>query len=94
MSLPLRLPQDQQATIWKSQIDPFLANPTNNMSILNDVVLKTGVNVINHLLQKKQQGWIVTDIQGAATIYRSAPFNNLTLTLTASAPVTISLAVY
>ena len=93
-NLPLNLPQSQRDTRWKSIIDPLLSNPMTNMSILPNVSLVTGVNVINHGLQQMQQGWVVTDIQGSATVYRSAPFNNLTLTLTASAPVVMSIAVF
>jgi hypothetical protein len=94
MALPLRLPKDQMETRWKSSLDPVLANPLNSMSVLKDISLTTGVNVINHKLQQTLQGWIITDINGAAQIYRSAPLNNLTLTLTSDANVVISLAVY
>ena len=41
-----------------------------------------------------QQGWIISDQSAAASIYRSAAFNDLTLTLTSSAPCTINLVVY
>lgn len=54
----------------------------------------TGDNVINHLLGSTPVGWYLTDIQGAQTVYRSSPFNPLTLTLTASGPVVVSLAVF
>jgi hypothetical protein len=81
-------------TKWKSVLDPFLENPLNSVTFINDVKLKIGVNVVNHLLQKIQHGWIVTDIQGPATVYRSAPFNDQTLVLTSSAAVTVSLGVY
>lgn len=81
-------------TQWASQIDPMIANPANKMSILKNIVLASGNNVINHLLGRTQQGWIITDIQGAATVYRSAPFNALTLTLNSSAPVTVSVGVF
>lgn len=81
-------------TQWASQLNPVLANPTTNLSVLSNIVLKSGNNVINHKLGQTQQGWILTDIQGAATIYRSAPFNDLTLTLNSSAPVTVSIGVF
>ncbi len=79
---------------WKSLIDPVLSNPMTNMSLLKNVSLVIGNNVINHLLGKIQQGWIITDIQGVADIYRSAPFNALTLTLNSSAIVTVSIGVF
>lgn len=98
MALPLQktdiLPLSLLQTQWKSQLDPVLANPTASLSILSNVNLINGVNVINHLLGQKQQGWILVDQQGAASIYRSAPFNNLTLTLTSNAAVTISIGVF
>jgi hypothetical protein len=81
-------------TQWKSQIQPALNNPLNNGVVLTNITLAIGDNVINHKLQRMQQGWIITDITGAATIYRDAPFNTLTLTLNSSAIVTINLLVF
>ena len=79
---------------WSSQLNPVLANPLTNPTILKNIALVSGANVINHKLGQMQQGWFVTDINASATVYRSAPFNDLTLTLTASAPCTISLGVF
>jgi hypothetical protein len=79
---------------WASELNPIIGNPMTNMRILPNVTLATGNNVINHGLGKTQQGWVVIDIQGAATIYRDAPFNNTTLTLYASAGVIVSLGVF
>lgn len=81
-------------TRWKAEIDPLLKNPYLAGIILHDVVLGTGSNTVNHRLGRKQQGWVVTDRDGVATIYRSAPFNALTLTLTSSAAVIVSLYVF
>lgn len=94
MALPLKLPWDTAQTRWKSQLDPVLASPLNQGVLLPNLVLVTGVNVINHLLGKTPTGWYLTDIQGAVSVYRSAAFNPLTLTLTASGPVVVSLAVF
>ena len=79
---------------WAAEINPVLANPANNVLILKNVVLVSGNNVINHTLGTTQQGWFLTDIQGAATIYRNAPFNNTTLTLHSSAGVTVNIGVF
>lgn len=79
---------------WAAELNPLLANPANNVLILKDVSLASGNNVINHLLGKTPQGWFLTDIQGAATIYRNAPFNNATLSLNSSAAVTVSIGVF
>lgn len=92
--LPLKLSWEQAQTRWKSQIDPILSSPLNQGVLLKNIILVTGDNVINHLLGSTPVGWYVTDIQGASTVYRSSPFNQLTLTLNASAPVVISLAVF
>lgn len=81
-------------TKWKSILDPVLANPLFNILILQNVSLLSGNNSIPHLLQQKQQGWIITDIQGAATIYRNGPFNDLYLYLNSSADVICNIGVF
>lgn len=98
MQLPLQQTQVRDLALiqtkWKAAIDPVLANPLNSVAILNSVRLLTGTNVLNHFLGQLQQGWFLTDIQGAATIYRDAPFNSSTLSLNASADVTVSIGVF
>jgi len=94
MQLPLGFPLPQMQTLWKSLLDPVLDNPLNDISILKNVQLNNGVTVINHRLGRNQQGWFLTDIQGAATVYRSAAFNSLTLTLTSNAAVTVNIGVF
>lgn len=79
---------------WKSILDPVLGNPTTNMAILENVALATGNNKVPHLLQRIQQGWIITDIQGVASIYRNRPFENIYLFLNASAPVIVNIGVF
>ena len=81
-------------TTWSSIINVFLSKPTNQMNILPNVKLINGVTVVNHLLGKVQQGWCILDIQSSATIYRSQPFNDKTLTLTSNAAVTVNLGVF
>lgn len=96
MGLPLNLPLPTMQTRWKSDLDPMLSNPLNEISILKNVSLMTGDNTINHLLGRVMQGWFLIDLQGIATIYRpsTSPFNKLTLTLTSSADVTCSIGVF
>ena len=96
MALPLNLPLAQMQTKWKAALDPLLGDPTNNASVLKNVSLIEGTNVINHKLGRSMQGWFITDQQGAANIYRpnTAPFNSLTLTLISSAAVTVNLGVF
>lgn len=81
-------------TRWQSEIDPVLKNPLTNGIFLRDINLISGNTTINHLLGRKIQGWVLSDINGAATIYRSQPFNDLTLTLTSSAAVKVNLYVF
>ena len=81
-------------TQWSAQLNPLLANPTNNVSLLKNVALINGNTVVNHKLGQTMQGWFIVDINGAATIYRSAPLNDKTLTLNSSAAVTVTLGVF
>ena len=92
--LSTKLTWDQAAPRWASQLNPVLANPMNSVSIIKGVSLVNGQTVINHLLGRQMQGWFLTDVNGAATIYRSAPMNNLTLTLTSNAAVTVNIGVF
>lgn len=100
MALPLQqtniLDLSLMQKSWAAQINPVLANPTTNPGLIIGVVLVSGTNIINHKLGKKMQGWIITDINAAITVYRpdSAPFNSLTLTLVASAPATVNIEVF
>ncbi len=98
MALPLQktslLPLSLLQTQWKAQLDPVLANPMTSMLILSNISLIDGATVINHKLGGTQQGWIILDQQGPASIYRSQPFNKTTLTLTSSAAVIVSIGVF
>lgn len=79
---------------WASELNPLLANPLNNVQILQNVSLNNGTTIINHGLGRMQQGWFLTDVQGAATIYRNANFNSTTLSLHSSAAVVVSIGVF
>lgn len=79
---------------WASQINPVLANPLVNGQLLTGQALINGVTVVNHLLSRQMQGWIIVDQDAAANIYRSAPLNTQTLTLTSNAATTIALWVF
>lgn len=81
-------------TAWASQLNPVLKNALMSGQFLKDIALINGATKINHLLSRTQQGWFITDINGAATIYRSAPLNDQTLTLTSNAAVTVSIYVF
>lgn len=94
MALPTNMSWEMADNLWATQINPFLALPILKGIMLADVTLKVGDNNINTLLARKQQGWLVVDKTGVATVYRSKPFNSTTLTLNSSAPVTVSLWVF
>lgn len=98
MGLPLYKDDNQtmqlMQTKWKAQLDPLLGLPLNNGALLKGVSLNNGVTVINHKLGRMMQGWIVADVNGLASIYRSQPLNDKTLTLTSNAAVQISLWVF
>lgn len=81
-------------TAYRSAINPVLAVPLLAGVQLDNVALISGVTIIDTLLQRQMQGWLITDINAAATIFRSKPFNNLTLTLTSNAACVVSLWVY
>lgn len=81
-------------TSWKAALTPVLQNEINQGLLISNVPISAGVNTINHLLSRNQQGYIITDITAAATLFRSQPLNDKTLTLTSSANCVISLWVF
>jgi len=82
---------NQGLTIWRQILNSFKSQFILNGNLITNQALKIGANVIYHNLGQPQRGWIITDIDGAAEIYRSQPFNSKTLTLTSNAAVTVSL---
>lgn len=84
-------------TAWAEQLDPLIRRPPNNSSILKNVALVTGANVINHGLGRPLQGWTIIRQRAGATVYDTQDSNTmpaLTLQLVASAPVTVDLEVF
>lgn len=99
MQLPIITVTDNQPlmllqTKWKAQLDPLLRAPLNSSNFLQNISLINGVTTLNHLLGRQMLGWYLVDVTAAATIFRSAPLNNLTLTLTSDAACTVSLLVF
>lgn len=74
-------------------LNPISRNPITQGSLLTGQDLVTGSNSINTGLNRMLQGWIVVDIDAAATIYSTAS-DNKTLTLNSSAPCTVTLYVF
>ncbi len=91
MSLPQKLPLDLMQTTWATELNPLLKNQLTQGILIPNVSLINGVTVINHLLSRQQVGYIITDINAAATIYRSQPLNTKTLTLTSNAAAVVSI---
>ena len=91
MSLPKQLTWDMAQTVWATSLDPLIKNVLTQGKLISNISIITGVNNINHLLSKKQTGFFITDINAAAVIYRSQPFNDKILTLTSNAPCVISV---
>lgn len=95
--LPLRLPYEELIQKWKSEIDPIISSPLLDGQLLSGIKLVTGVNTINHGLQRKLQGWIIVGISAPITVYDNQASNqtpNLTLSLTASGAATVALWVF
>lgn len=92
--LPQKLNLDLMQTQWATQLNPLLKNQLTQGILLTNIPIINGVTVINHLLSRNQIGYIITDINAAASIYRSAPLNDKTLTLTSNAAAVISLWVF
>lgn len=96
MSAPLSqsLEWELANRLWAQALNPIIANPIANTRIIPNQVLINGVTVINHGLGRLMQGWFLVDINGASTIYRSAPMSDRILTLTSSAIVTVNIGVF
>lgn len=99
LSLPIFIGFDSKTfslfqTRWASQLNQLLKLPMLSGIALTEIPLSNGVTVINHKLQRQMEGWLITDINGAATIYRSAPLSPLTLSLTSNAAVMVDLWIF
>lgn len=84
---------DQLQTRWKQSLDPVVDNPLLKGRIVGEVALQAGPNVINHLLGRQPQGWLIIDLNANQGVWRSA-WSPLTLTLDASGPCVINLYVF
>lgn len=79
---------------WAGILNSLLRQPFLNGLTLTQVELGIGNTVISHRLGRQPQGWVLTDIDGAAQIYSSAAFTPLTITLNSDAAVTVGLYIY
>jgi hypothetical protein len=96
MAIPLspKLSWELANPLWAQVLNPVITNPLNGIQVLQNVALINGATVVNHRLGKQMQGWFIVDMDSAATVYRSAPLNDKTITLTSNAAVNVNLAVF
>lgn len=94
-NLSTSLPLPLMLTKWASQLNPVLSNIMVQGKAVNGVILAANTPlVINTQLGRVQQGYIITDQNSAANVWRTQPYNDLTLTLEASANTTLNLWVF
>jgi len=80
-----------------NSLDSLQLNPILNGITLDPVDVTSGDNVINHLLDRKLQGWVVIGNTAAIDLYDKQSTNDLadrTLILNASGTATIKLYVF
>ncbi len=94
MQLPILSSLTALVTQWKAILDPLLAKPISDVQILPNVSINNGVTTIDHKLNRLMQGWFIVDINAPATIYRSQPLNDKTLTLTSSGACIVNIGVF
>jgi hypothetical protein len=95
--LPQQLPIDLMQNKWAAQINPILANLLVQGQLLKDISLINGTTIVNHKLGRKLQGWMITGINAAATVYDNQASNQtpqLTLSLTSNAAAIASIWVF
>lgn len=82
---------------WSSILNPIIATQSNNSSILENVLLTTGSNIINHKLGQTLKGWTIVRQRSAGTFYDTQDANktpDLTLVLVSSANVSVDIMVF
>lgn len=93
--LSTKLPWELANTRWASTLNPLLAIPfLNGLEIDAIKLIANKPQAINHLLQRTMQGWFILDNIANTVIWRTQPFNDLTLTLESSANTTVSIWVF
>lgn len=84
-------------TSWKPLLDQLLKNPANTGGLVKSIILKSGLNTIDHGLSRELQGWMVIRKRANANIYDTQdqnPYPSRTLLLISDAAVTIDLMVF
>ena len=95
MQLSTSLTFPQLLTKWSATLNPIIAIKFLNGNAVNGIALLANTpQQINHGLGRNQVGFFLTDQNAAASVYRVEPFNAQSITLEASANVTINLWCY
>jgi len=96
MATPLssKLPWETANPIWANALNPVINAPLNNVKIISNFSFVTGTNILNHGLGRLLIGWFIIDPQGLGTLFRSAPRDTKTLTLTSSSNFISSIGVF
>jgi len=95
MALTLQLPWEQSRTLWAQELAAAIDNPISKGNSITGIEFEAGKEkVINHGLNRTPQGWIVTDKNANADIWRTANWTINTITLKANVAVTASIWVY
>jgi hypothetical protein len=95
--LSTKLPYQLLLTQWSQALNPVLSSVTATPTLLSNVALTSGINVINHKLGQKLRGYLVVMNSAAATFYDGQDTNpspDKTLILNSSAATTVSLLVF
>ena len=80
--------------LWASALNPIISNPIIQGKSLNGIFLSANISMtLSHGLGRLQQGVFITPF-GNAVVWVSQPFNSKTITLTASADVTVDIWSY
>lgn len=78
---------------WTNQLT---TNPLLSGTLIENITITTGNNVINHKLNRNIRGWIVTDTDSNITLYKASTqtIPTRTLTLVSSGNGTVSLYIF
>jgi hypothetical protein len=74
-------------------LNQITKKPLVDGELLTNIILPAGSFRVNHKLGRTPLGFIICDIDGAVSVYREAWDQN-TITLNASGPVTLAIWVF
>lgn len=97
MKLSTKLPYDLLVTQWSQILNPVLGSPIATPTLLADITLTSGRNVINHMLGQNLQGYVIVLNSASSTFFDSQDTNpspDKTLVLNSSAATKVSILVF